>query len=40
MSPVPENDNSSICIELTEPSGGLGTGINITLSSTDGSATG
>ena len=40
ISPVAENDNSSICIQLTGPSGGLGTGINITLFSADDSATG
>ena len=40
MSPIPENVNSLICIQLIEPNGGLGIGINLTISSSDGSAIG
>ena len=40
MSPVSENENSSICIQLTEPNGGLEIGINLTISSADGTAIG
>ena len=40
MSPIPENENSSICIQLMEPNGGLEIGINLTISSSDGSAKG
>ena len=39
-SPIPENVNPSICIQLMEPNGGLGIGINLTIGSSDGSAIG
>ena len=40
MSPVSENENSSICIQLIEPNGGLEIGINLTLGSSDNTAKG
>ena len=40
MSPIPENVNSSICIQLIEPNGGLGIGINLTIGSSDNTAIG